>query len=71
MTVCALSSGELTVWATIYAQKREYGKSVVEAVRLAALEIKNIRSLGEHSELLDTDGDAHVMLDDVLGRDRK
>lgn len=57
------------VWATIYAQKREYGKSVVESVRLAAYEVKQLRTLAAnaHRELLGTDDDARTMLDDMLG----
>jgi hypothetical protein len=55
------------VWATIYAQKREYGKSVAESVRLAALEVKNLRSMDAHRDLLSGDDDAQEMLADMLG----
>lgn len=64
-----MTSGERMVWATIYAQKREYGKSVVESARIAAYEVKQLRTLSTeaHRDLLGTDDDARAMLDDMLG----
>jgi len=62
-----MTAGERMIWAAVFAERRGYGKSVAEAARLAALEVKNLRSLAIHHDLLAGDEDAREILRDLIG----
>lgn len=63
-----MTPGQRMVWAAVFAEQRGADRSVVESVRRAALEVKNLGTLatGTHRGLLTDDADAREMLDDMI-----
>lgn len=62
-----MTIGEWAIWAAVYAAQRHIGHSVAEAARIAASEVKNLRTLTIHHDVLDDDDDARTMLRDLIG----
>lgn len=61
-----MKPGERLVWAAVYAASVAAGHSRTNAARIAAAEVKNLRTLACHEDVFGDDADAVDMLREML-----